>query len=252
MAGDYSVKQDIGNRKNQEDAYFSAEQNEQCLFIIADGMGGYSGGAQASKIVVDAFSKSYFSLQQSVIDNLQQSLQSASESLQQVISNSHEFKRMGSTLVSVLVYNNLMDWISVGDSPLWLFRDQQLIRVNEDHSMGGVFVDLVALGRMTQEEADNDPRRHTLRSVINADPIKKIDYSTRPETLKSGDLILIASDGLQTLNEQMINDILQESHALDSDAISQNLLDAVLKQAKSGQDNSTLIVYKHNKKMTVE
>ena len=118
--------------------------------------------------------------------------------------------------------------------------------------MGGVFVDLVALGRMTQEEADNDPRRHTLRSVINADPIKKIDYSTRPETLKSGDLILIASDGLQTLNEQMINDILQESHALDSDAISQNLLDAVLKQAKSGQDNSTLIVYKHNKKMTVE
>ena len=61
--------------------------------------------------------------------------------------------------------------------------------------MAPVLADLVAAGRMTEEEAARDSRRHSLRSAVMGDDILLIDVSSQPVAVKKGDRLILASDG---------------------------------------------------------
>ena len=119
---------------------------------------------------------------------------------------------MGSTLVAAVVSSEGLNWISVGDSPVWLFREGELERLNADHSMKSELDELVAEGRMTEEEAKQDPRRNMLNLAVMGAPIprKMRDVPKQPVAVKKGDLVVLASDGLLTLDKPEIARILQE------------------------------------------
>ena len=96
----------------------------------------------------------------------------------------------------------------MGDSPLWLFRDGRLRRLNADHSMAPVLASLVAAGRMTAEQAATDSKRHALRSAVMGDAIHLVDVSSQPVAVRKTDRLLLASDGLMTLVDEEIERIL--------------------------------------------
>ena len=150
---------------------------------------------------------------------------------------------MGTTVVAAVISQRGLEWISVGDSPLWLFREGQLRRLNADHSMAAVFADLVAVGRMTQEEAATDPKRHALRSAVMGDDIHLIDVSSQPVALKRGDRVILASDGLLTLADDEIARILQTMQAAPLSEVSDALIQAVEDAAHPHQDNTTVLLY---------
>ena len=150
---------------------------------------------------------------------------------------------MGSTLVAAVISPRGLEWISVGDSPMWLFREGRLRRLNADHSMASVFEDLVVAGRMTAEEAATDPKRHALRSAVMGDEIHLLDVSSQPVAVKKGDRLLLASDGLMTLDDGEIARILQHTRNAPLEDSARALIQAIEAAEHPHQDNATVLLY---------
>ena len=90
--------------------------------------------------------------------------------------------------------------MSVGDSPLLLFRRGEIALLNEDHSLAPELDRLAKIGRITAEQAKTDPRRHMLRSAVTGEELDLVDVSRKPLVLEAGDYVILASDGVQTLD----------------------------------------------------
>jgi PPM family protein phosphatase len=230
-----------GERHHQED-HFAIDNSvpSDFVMVIADGMGGHQGGAIASSCAVKTFIESYRTLSGQTLQRLWQALQKTNEQLAIEVEAEPELKGMGCTLVGVALHEEQLEWISVGDSPLWLYHDEQLHRLNADHSMMPILQKQVQRGVLTPHEASRHPNRHWLRSALMGGQIDLIDQSLVPLNLVPGDRILLASDGILTLSEQEISDILSES--LPARQLVKKLLAAVENKGKVGQDNTTILV----------
>ena len=85
----------------------------------------------------------------------------------------------------------VVEWVSVGDSPLMLFRRGEIALLNEDHSLAPELDRLAEIGSITEDEAKRDPRRHMLRSAITGDEIELVDVSRNPLRIETGDFIIL-------------------------------------------------------------
>lgn len=240
-----------GDRGYQEDDFSirlltddnAPADEDRLLLVLADGMGGHAGGAVASKTVVQAFQDSFHRTADGIADRLNAGVTAANDSVKEKQQSDLGLSEMGTTLVAAVVIGPVLYWVSVGDSLLWVFRDGRLHRLNADHSMRPVLLDLVELGRMTEEEALNDPRANQLRSAIFGDAVPLIDMNADGFGLEIGDLVVLASDGLETLSEAVLAEVI-EAGADDAQGIVDALLDAVAKAGRPGQDNTTVLVYR--------
>lgn len=245
LAGD----QIAGARPYQEDAYrlvaFRERNDEACdaLMVIADGMGGHRGGAKASGVAVAAFVEQFARIRGKMPDRLGGALEAANTAVGQAASETPGLTGMGCTLLACAVSSNECDWISVGDSLLWSLDGDGLRRLNADHSMRPLLEKLVAAGRMTPEELAQDHSVGHLRSAVMGEELTLIDVGSAPCHLRPGDSIVLASDGLLTLQEREVADVCDESTTA-SDAVA-NLLRRVEQASREGQDNATVIVYRH-------
>ena len=241
-----------GDRDYQEDEFFICSLTDEAppaaedglLLVLADGMGGHAGGAVASKTVVEGFRDAFHhSADSSIADRFKAGVEAANARVREKQQLDPGLSEMGATLVAAVVRGTHLYWVSVGDSPLWVLRDGRLQRLNADHSMRPLLMDLVELGRMTEEEARNDTRAHQLRSVIFGEPVPLVDTSADGYALERGDTVLLASDGMETLSDEVLAETVRAG-GNDAEAIVAALLDAVSVGGKPGrQDNATVIVY---------
>lgn len=248
LDGRFAAQQIPGGREYQEDDYGLIEPGDPDadgseVLLIADGMGGHVSGDTASRTVVKTFVETYYSTDGPIPDRLRACLNAANGSLAKAIKENPELEGMGSTVVAAVVSQHGLDWISVGDSPLWLFRDGKLRRLNADHSMAPVLANLVAVGRMTEEEAATDPKRHALRSAVMGDEIHMIDVSSQPVAIRKSDRVLLASDGLMTLEDEEIAGILQDRQDASLSEVAEALILAVEEVGYPNQDNTTVLLY---------
>ena len=250
LDGRFAARQIPGQRDYQEDDYglldgrdLGLDGREHSMLLVADGMGGHVGGATASGLLSKTFVEAYSQATGPIVDRLRTCLDEANAALASAIAEKPELDSMGSTLVAAVVSGEELNWISVGDSPLWLFRAGQLERLNADHSMAPVLADLVATGRMTAEEAAQDPSRHSLRSAVMGDEIAMIDVSSQPVAVQPGDRLLLASDGLMTLSDREIADILVQTQAAPLEDSVAALIQAVEAAEHPHQDNTTVLLY---------
>ena len=248
--GRCAARQIRGKRRYQEDEYgfldtcaLGKDRNEHSLMLVADGMGGHVAGATASGLLREIFVEAYPRASGPITDRLQGCLQAANTAMAEAIAQDPELDSMGSTLVAAVVSSQDLHWISVGDSPLWLFRQGTLGRLNADHSMAPVLADLVATGRMTGEEAARDPNRHSLRSAVMGEDIHLVDVSPQPVPVERGDRLLLASDGLMTLGDQQITGILENTQDGSLEDSAAALIQAVEAAESPHQDNATLLLY---------
>ena len=247
MNGYVASLQIQGGRDYQEDAFGQLDgidgRDDHCLLVVADGMGGHVGGNVASRIVVETFLGTYPEVSGPLPARLRACLDAANMAITATVADNPELDSMGSTVVVAAVSGQELHWISVGDSPMWIFREGQLGRINADHSMVPVLAGMVAEGYMTEEEAAHDSRRHMLRSVIMGDDMPLVDVSEEPARLEPGDWLLLASDGVMTLDEQMIADILQGTPATDVQDAATTIIQAVEDAGHPRQDNTTVSLY---------
>jgi serine/threonine protein phosphatase PrpC len=237
-----------GQRQYQQDDFgFDNRRAGDFLMILADGMGGHSGGDIASKNVVTTFMDSYHNANGTVAERLFEALETSNQAIAYYTNKHPEFMGMGSTLVAFVINQyNKMQWISVGDSPLWLYSHGELSRLNADHSMKPLLEEQVRLGKLTAKQAAEHPDRNMLRSAVIGTYIKYIDQSPEALELYAGDTILLASDGIFTLSDTEISKILKKP--LTAKNMVNTLLDAVEKKNKRAQDNTTALVFQMPKK----
>ena len=250
LDGRFAARQIPGKREYQEDDYglldgrdLGIDGSEHSMLLVADGMGGHVGGATASGLLSRTFVEEYPQASGPIVDRLRNCLEAANKAIADAIAENPELDSMGSTLVAAVVSSEGLNWISVGDSPLWLFREGKLERLNADHSMAPVLADLVAMGRMSAEEAARDPSRHSLRSAVMGDDIHLIDASSQPVAVNKGDRLLLASDGLMTLSDQEIADILEKTQDASLEDSVATLIQAVEAAEHPQQDNATVLLY---------
>jgi protein phosphatase len=146
----------------------------------------------------------------------------------------------GCTRVGAAIGRDGIDWVSVGDSPMFLIRRGEVFLLNEDHSLAPEIDKLAAAGKMSWEDAQADPRRHFLRSALTGSDLDLVDRSRL--ALEPGDVVLIASDGIQTLSRHNILEVVEANAAGGPDAIADALLAAVDAAGDIYQDNTTVVV----------
>ena len=235
-----------GARPYQEDYFrFHAETRDgggaNALLVLADGMGGHAGGAEASETAVTRFIERFEKIEGGPAECLRESLRVANEAVGERAAQTAT--NMGCTLVGCLVAGDDAHWISVGDSPLWLLDGEELRRLNADHSMRPLLEEEVAAGRMTPEELAADYRVHQLRSAVMGLDLELVDQNPAPLRLQAGQQLILASDGIETLAEKKIAAICA-GRATPADA-ARALLDAVEQRRAPQQDNATVLVYRH-------
>ena len=243
-----------GARARQEDAYSitplperDGAEGDSWLLVAADGMGGHAGGDVAAATVNQAFEEGFTQAGRSqdatVEARLEAGLMAANEAVRVKQQSAFSLSDMGATLVAALVIGPVLYWVSVGDSLLWLFREGELLRLNEDHSMRPLLLELAEAGELSEEEVLNHPAAHQLRSVVHGRDLPLVDMAAEGYPLEAGDVVLLASDGIETLSVDALTKTLQ-AHADDAGVLTQALLDSVDAAGAPRQDNTTVLAYR--------
>lgn len=249
-----------GGRDYQEDAIVTDFPfgTDTGVVVLADGMGGHAAGDVASKIVVTEvyselkFQSANFVQKEKEIPELMANAASqANLAVSDHVADNPAVRGMGATLVALVLVENRMFWMSIGDSPLYHFRAGKMKQLNEDHSMAPQIDFMVKQGLLDEEAGKNHPDRNALTSVILGGRVAKSDCPGTPFEVQVGDIILVSSDGLQYLEDYKIQKILHRYRRRKSAEIAGHLLAAIETLADPDQDNVSFAVIKlnHNKPM---
>lgn len=223
---------DQGRRRdNNQDAFLA----DFPLFIVADGMGGHAGGEIASQSTVSR-------LQAVVSDGpvTRPAIENALERAVADIADHPETTDEGTGTTLTGVFLDLAgedpEWVAlnIGDSRVYLLRDDKLIQVTTDHS---VVQELITAGKLSPEEAEGHPYSNVITRAVGASELTAPDYITID--VRAGDRFVICSDGLtKELTDYGIQHFLRE-HADPAPAV-----DAMLAAAleNGGRDNVTLVI----------
>ena len=252
------VRSDVGNvRSNNEDNFYICgkyrtdvndnNSKAQCrvtdrraLFSVCDGMGGVEFGEIASLIAVsnmrNAKKADFYKISGEDVQSINK--QVGDIGLEKCSG------RMGSTLSNLYIDNGSAIACNLGDSRTYLFRDNTLTKLSEDHDEA---TRLVNMGIITPEQALTDNRRHQLTQFLGMleDEVIPEPYYSEEITIKDGDRFLICSDGVSDmLLDNELADLLNES--LSAQDMADKLVDEALK--RGSKDNCTALIVDVKKK----
>jgi PPM family protein phosphatase len=256
---EFAIRASQGARRSQEDYAITwprgisrddsaslielpAEVPGMMAAVLCDGMGGHAGGALASRLACEHFLPVLVSGADAIGDRLMMALEAANAAITRQTDESPAHSGMGSTLVGVHVDAEGLRWISVGDSLLYLVRQGELLALNADHSLAPEIDKLAETGKISWAAARSDPRRHYLRSALTGEEIDMIDLSAHATPLAEGDILIIASDGIHTLEPETIASIVASDETRDAAAIASRLIATVEDAGVVHQDNTTVVV----------
>lgn len=198
-------KTDIGLvRKVNEDSFLCEQLmgiDNTYLYIVADGMGGHNAGEVASSMAVQEVA--------SYIKKNIKVLMTGDKEIQNLIRNAILYANnkvyktsikksnclgMGTTLSMVLTKGSRAYIGHVGDSRIYLIRENEISRLTEDHSL---VAELIKQGTIKPEEANNHPQKNVITRALGTEYSIESDISRWD--MKYGDLILICTDGLSNV-----------------------------------------------------
>jgi len=222
-------------RQGNEDSGFASAQ----LIAVADGMGGHAAGEVASRIAVEVLQQLAPTLtadgidEDSVADLLMHSLHSIDLEISTVTEEETEKRGMGTTLTALLIRNNQVALLHVGDSRCYRLRGNTLEQLSNDHT---VIQELLDQGAITEIEAAEHPQRSMLTQALRGDG--DVTPVLQMYEVKKGDRYLLCSDGLSgVLTDKEIKIGLKKS---DKEEAIKFLIDATY--INGAPDNVTILV----------
>nr|WP_247663190.1 protein phosphatase 2C domain-containing protein [Shewanella sp. MMG014] len=214
------------------------------VWVVADGMGGHAAGDVASQLVIDNIQQAVDGLSPELIsvDILKLALQNSNTQLQQMSQTDFEGKVAGSTVVVLWLYQGDYHLLWVGDSRIYLLRQQKMTMITKDHSQVN---DMVDEGLLAAEDAESHPLANVITRAVGVDSQLDIDYRTGK--VVEGDTFLLCSDGLnKELSDTEIEATINSGNIIDSGLA---LLHASL--VRNARDNVTCILVKNTQVTSV-
>ncbi|MGE0012352.1 MAG: PP2C family serine/threonine-protein phosphatase [Azoarcus sp.] len=234
------VARHIGDRKEQQDrvALFAhPTRGGTMMAVLADGMGGHSGGAMAAEQVILKARQNFeaFAPKHETPEHL----------LEGVINEAHTVIRLTrftseqdphSTVVVFILLDGQVYWAHCGDSRLYHFRDGKPLARSSDHSLVG---ELQRKGRLDEAAALNHPQRNVLLSCLGSDRLPQISHGSCSSPV-GGDSFLICSDGLWAyFTDQEFADAVRSRSAREA---AQFFIDEARARADGYGDNISLAI----------
>lgn len=237
MIKSFSVT-DIGRKRklNQDFVYSSDEPvgNLPNVYIVADGMGGHQAGDYASKCTVETMVREIRGcFEKSPIRILSKAIRIANDQVRKKAREDESLLGMGTTVVAATCLGKYLQVANVGDSRLYIINDE-VRQITRDHSL---VEEMVRMGGIDREAARNHPDKNIITRAIGARDTIEIDFFH--EELKSGDIVLMCSDGLTNmLEDEEIGRILRSQGTIEKRA--EELIEAA--NQNGGRDNIAVIV----------
>ena len=233
---------DVGMvRQMNQDAYYISEENDNYkLCILADGMGGYTGGEIASRLAcvsaADYIKKNFEDGKPYTKEELMQIISDAMQQANAIVyeksREEKELEQMGTTLEICLIYNNRVFIGHIGDSRIYRIRQGIMRKITVDHSY---VQKLVKDGTITKEEAIHHPKKNMLTKALGR--VETVEPDVYTKTFIKDDIILMCSDGLTNMiREENIYEIIKQDK--------ENAIENLVKQANDngGLDNITVVI----------
>ncbi|MBV6520504.1 MAG: Serine/threonine phosphatase stp [Gemmatimonadaceae bacterium] len=234
-----AARSDVGMIRSGNEDSFYAHANRECgLFIVADGMGGHAAGEVASEMAVQIVSRELAPLNDLYSDaareRVAESIRTSNRAIYQRTISESDKQGMGTTVSLLAVSGSRFLIGQVGDSRIYLLRDGALKQLTRDHSYVQEQVDA---GFLTPEQARYHPYSNVITRCVGAS--EEVEPDTYAGEIKTGDVFLVASDGLTGMvDDRRIQQLLL------SRATAGRVVDALIAEAnyRGGLDNITAIV----------
>ncbi len=237
MLRSFSVT-DIGKKRklNQDFVYVSEEPvgNLPNIFIVADGMGGHNAGDYASKCAVETIIREIRgSFEKNPVRILGKAIRVANDQIRRKAREDTSLYGMGTTVVAATCLGHYLQVANVGDSRLYIVGEE-VRQITRDHSL---VEEMVRLGGINREAARNHPDKNIITRAVGGLDTVEIDFFH--EELRSGDLVLICSDGLTNmLEDEEIGEIMRQYPSIEEKA--EKLVDEA--NNHGGKDNIAVIL----------
>ena len=240
-----AVHQHIGAREDQQDSYgasdLTAYPTTGVLAVVADGMGGLTTGAAVSSAQVRTFLEGFRRMagQTQPQDMLLEMAIQANNYINQMLRGA---ERSGSTLVSAVVQDGYLHFLTVGDSRIYLYRAGTLLQLNREHIYQEELA-VKAVNRLISiPQVSGDRQAHSLTSYFGIGNIPSIDRNYEGIKLVPGDRILLATDGVfGTLSQEEMEQALRGTVGEATQALG----DRILEIDKPYQDNNTALILEY-------
>lgn len=239
------VADHIGDRADQQDRVAiltSPNHPGTMMALLADGMGGRSGGRMASDQVM--------STARSVFEELPDGKSTTLDVLRRIANEAHAVVRLTamasekephSTIVAVILRRNSAVWVHAGDSRLYHYRDGALVDKTIDHSYGS---QLAPDGTLVEGGPETDRYKNILFSAIGIGHELRLDFGEVPD-LRAGDSFVLSSDGLWAyFTEQEIGEIVDKSPVREA---AETLVRMARERARGYGDNLSIAIVKLDK-----
>ena len=228
---------DVGRvRDRNEDYYGSFSGKFGNLLVVCDGMGGHKGGEIASRLAVETLKNHFEKLPEDFnpAEEIRNALVEANDSIIATAERDSSLSDMGSTVVLVLILNDLAYCASLGDSRIYLITNEGIRRFTKDHSLVQQMIDS---NMITEEEAKDHPKKNVITKALGIDETLEPDIHD-PLELKDGYKLVLCTDGLTSnVSEQ---EILEKVVNNSPQLASKKLID--LANERGGGDNITVQV----------
>ena len=245
------AQSDVGRkRKGNEDAHFL--NDEQRLYVVADGMGGHAAGEVASRVAVDAIAEFVeltggnqeitwpFGLDDTISyegNRLKTAVRHANTRVIEATRESAEYEGMATTVAAVLVDGDIANLAHVGDSRIYLWNGEKVEQLTRDHSWVN---EQIENGAISPEQARSHPLRNVVTRALGGRADLVVDIQSR--RMEPGNMLLLCSDGLTTMvNDEGIARILRESEGDVARATTALVTEA---NERGGEDNITVVLLK--------
>ncbi len=243
------ARSDVGRKRKGNEDSLSLDQ-EQRLFVLADGMGGHAAGEVASRVAVEAIDEFVrltggnqeitwpFGLDESISydgNRLKTAIRHANRRVLEKVRESAEYEGMATTVAAVLLDGDVANLAHVGDSRIYLWSEGELQQLTSDHSWVN---EQIQSGAISAEQARSHPLRNVVTRALGGRAELIVDVQSR--RLQPGEVLLLCSDGLTTMiSDDEIAGIIGSAQG-DLGQAAQALIDEA--NDRGGEDNITVIL----------
>ncbi len=236
---DLALLSEVGNGRphNEDSCGHFIERPDTVVFAVADGVGGFDGGAIASAMAIEVTLKAYREspVEWGAAKRLYRAVQRANVELYNKALSVPELRRMATTLTAVVVDHGILNAAHVGDCRLYLARRKQITQISQDHTM---VAEQIKRGLMTAENARDHPERSILLRNLGHELIVSVAKISIP--LLQGDRVIVCSDGLYNVLRD--REIERLSRGLDAVAACRSLVGTANKRGTD--DDLTCAVFR--------
>lgn len=234
-----SLGQDIGTRKEQQDYCACCSVEQGFSAVVCDGMGGLAD----SRIAAQTAAQVWLSLVKTFSGNFAAFAENAAKQMDAAIRQRSE--QGGTTIAAVLLEGNALHWISVGDSKIYIFRENTMVSATREHNYQMVLDQRLHRGEISLPTYKRESAKGAhLVSYLGKGQLPYLDISTTPFLLHRGDIVLLCSDGLyKSLHESTLQNILCQYQG-DFETLGSYLM-YLTQLHREVRDNTTVIAIRY-------